>query len=227
MDARELEHRFTSSTVRNRPIDNATIGKLLAWRIIGSLAVVALFGFLVYIVNDIVIGAQREQFLREQSFAPGTADVKDVRAWMTLRLVSATFCVPESVLNAQLGIPSEQIEGEPTLGQLNSRYGFGMSEHGEYPAIVDKVQAAILAFRANPTPPGLAQIDAWMSIRYIAISTGVPENYLLAQTDIADPNAATQNLADLSVSIPYPGGVNGLVQTLQKVVTGYDESNSQ
>ncbi|MEZ4657080.1 MAG: hypothetical protein R2911_05875 [Caldilineaceae bacterium] len=212
--------------MRNRPTDSATIGKLIARRVVGSIIVVALFGFLVYTVNDIVIGAQQQQFLREQLFARGAPDVKAVRAWMTLRFASVSYGVPESFLYAQLGIPAEGADDEPTLGQLNSRYGFGLSENGEYPAIVDKVQTAILAFRANPTPPGLAQIDDWMSIRYIANSTGIPESYLLAQIDIAVPNAAIQNLTDLSVASSYPGGVRDLVRALQKALADYAESNS-
>lgn len=226
MHERELQHRRISKTEHSQPIGRATIIRLIVRRILGSLIVIVAFGVIVSAINDAVIGTQRAQFVNERAFDSGAADVDDVRAWMTLRFVSVAYGVPESFLYKQLGIPQGPPDDVPVLGELNSSYGFGISTHGNYPAIVDKVQAAILAFRANPTPPGLAQIEPWMNIRYIARSSGVPESYLLEQLAIAAPGAATQLLTDLSVQSQYPGGVDGLIAALQQALATYSASDS-
>ena len=143
-----------------------------------GLVVVAFFGI------RAVRSFKTLQYIREQGLDRGAASVDAIRPWMTIRYVSVAYGVPEEYIFAELEIPFDRRSSDDLLGRLNRAYQLGKSAQGEYPAIIDKVGAAILAYQANPVATGLDDIRPWMTIRYIANSTGVPEAYLLEQLEI-------------------------------------------
>jgi len=119
------------------------------------------------------------QYIHEQGLDNGTASVDAVQPWMTIRFIAVAYAVPEEYLYSQLNVPFDRRNANSPLGQLNRDYDLGMSPNGDYPAILDKARAAISAYRANPVITGLREVRAWMSIQYIANSTGVPADYLM------------------------------------------------
>ena len=165
------------------------------------------------------------QYIREQGLDRGTASVEAIRPWMTVRYVSVAYGVPQEYIFAELDIPFDRRSSNDTVGHLNRVYQLGRSERGDYPAITDDIAAAILAYQANPVATGLDDIRPWMTIRYIANSTGVPETYLLEQLGLgAENNNVYKPLDELAGSVRYDGGPRALVRDLGRVLRQYEEA---
>ncbi len=84
--------------------------------------------------------------------------------------------------------------------------------------IIDKAKAAITEYRANPVATGLRDVRPWMSIRYIANSTGVSESEIFAAIGL--PTAGNENkpLDLLSQDMHYPGGPRALVDAVKNAL---------
>jgi hypothetical protein len=137
--------------------------------------------------------------------------------------VSVAYAVPEEYIFAQLAIPFNRRNSNDTLRRLNRMYGLGKSSQGDYPAITDNVAQAILDYRANPVATGLEDLRPWMSLRYIANSTGVPLDYLLVQLDIGERDTyAAQPLDELAKLTKYKGGRRGLIEAVKAALAQYE-----
>lgn len=167
------------------------------------------------------------EYMRAAGLDRGTASLEAIRPWMTVRYVGVAYAVPEEYIFAQLEIPYNRRNSQETLGQLNREYEMGLSPDGDYPQIIDRVAQAIRDYRADPVPTGLRDIRPWMTIRYIAGSTGVPESYLLEQLGL-DAARATQldatlrPLDQLGPELHLPGGPEALFERLKEAIERYE-----
>lgn len=163
------------------------------------------------------------QYIHEQGLDRGTASVDAVRPWMTIRFIAVAYAVPEEYLYSQLEIPFNRRNANSPLSELNRDYQLGQSPYGPYPAIIDKVRKAIVAYRANPVVTGLQDIRPWMSIHYIANSTGVPADYIFQQLNLPVTGNEDKPLDILGEELHYKGGPRGLADDIQQVLAGYQQ----
>ncbi|MBI1877133.1 MAG: hypothetical protein HYR94_02670, partial [Chloroflexi bacterium] len=134
---------------------------------------------------------QQLRYIHEQGLDRGIASVDAIRPWMTIRFIAVAYAVPEEYLYSALAIPFERRNADQPLGELNRIYHFGLSPNSTELAIIDKARAAITAYRANPVATGLRDVRPWMSVRYIANSTGVPVDYIFKQ--LSAPRAGNED----------------------------------
>ncbi len=164
------------------------------------------------------------QYIHEQGLNRGVASVDAIRGWMTFRYVSVAYAVPEEYIFDQLDIPYTDRNSNDTLGHLNKIYQFERPTKGEEPDIVAKVAQAILAYRENPVATGLTDIRPWMTIRYIANSTSVPETYILQQLNLGEgPNQPVMPLHELADATAYEGGPRQLTETIEAILANYED----
>jgi hypothetical protein len=161
------------------------------------------------------------QYIREQGLDRGTASVDAIRGWMTIRFIAVAYAVPEEYLYSELAIPFDKRNANSPLGRLNTDYQLGESPKGNYPAIIDKAQAAITAYRANPVVTGLRDVRPWMSVHYIANSTGVPADYIFTQLGLPMEGNADKPLDMLGRDLKYPDGPQALADAIQRVLSSY------
>jgi hypothetical protein len=165
------------------------------------------------------------QYIREQGLDRGQAEVSAIQPWMTIRYVSVAYGVPEEYIFARLDIPFDRRSSNDYLGRLNQVFQLGRSAQGDYPAIIDAVAEAILAYRADPVATGLADIRPWMTLRYIANSTGVPESYLLDQLGLSPANDTVFKPLDrLADEVHYEQGLRGLIEATKAALSRYEVS---
>jgi hypothetical protein len=197
---------------------------LLNRKVLATILIVAGLAITLFFGSRAAESYRRLQYIREQGLNQGTASVEAIRGWMTIRYISVAYAVPEEYIFAQLGIPYTRRNSHDTLGQLNRSYQLGRSTKGEYPAIVDNVAEAVLAYRANPVATGLRDIRPWMTIRYIANSTGVPEIYILEQVGLAEGNNyVVMPLDELASATHYPDGLRQLIEKIELALANYEE----
>ncbi|HEX5692904.1 MAG TPA: hypothetical protein VFX76_22990, partial [Roseiflexaceae bacterium] len=91
---------------------------------------------------------------------------------------------------------------------------------GELP-IVAKIKAAIVAYRANPVATGLRDVRPWMSIRYVANSSGVPETFIFVHLALPKEDNEGKPLDLLSQELHYQGGPRALVDAVQSALEAY------
>lgn len=159
---------------------------------------------------------QQLRYIREQGLDQGIASVRAIQPWMTIRYVAVAYAVPEEYLFAQLEIPFDRRNSNVPLGRLEREYDLGPPEPGAAPVLFERLTAAILAYRENPVATGLNDIRPWMSIRYIANSTGVRESELLGALGITSAdNQAVLPLDQLATQVQYPDGLHGLIEAIR------------
>jgi hypothetical protein len=158
------------------------------------------------------------QYIRQQGLDRGTASVDAIRPWMTIRFIAVAYAVPEEYLYSVLGIPFERRNADQSLGELNRIYKLGLVPNSTEFVIIDKAKAAITEYRANPVATGLHDVRPWMSIRYIANSTGVSESEIFAAIGL--PTAGNENkpLDLLSQDMHYPGGPPALIDAVKNAL---------
>ncbi len=164
------------------------------------------------------------QYIHEQGLDRGTASVEAIRPWMTLRFVAVAYAVPEEYLYNQLQIPFQRRNADSPLGELNREYHLGQTPGSNELAIIDTIKAAIKEYQANPVVTGLRDVRPWMSIRYIANSTGVPEDYIFEQLGISKAGNESKPLDILSDELRYQGGPRALADQVQGILEGYQET---
>lgn len=164
--------------------------------------------------------AGRMQQIQMGAFSGDTVDSQAIRGWMTIRFVAVTYAVPEEYLFDALDISFAERTADVPLDRLNRRFDFGQSAQGDYPAIVDVVRQAVEAYYANPVAPGLDDIRPWMSVRYVANSTGVPESYLLAALDLPAADAGLP-LREVARQRDVAGGERALLTAVHDALTAY------
>lgn len=190
-------------------------------RILPIVLVILGLAITIYFGLRAVNSFRRLQYIHEQGLDRGAASVDAVRPWMTVPFIAVAYAVPEEYLYSELGIPFDRRNFNTSLGALNRDYQFGQSPNGDYPAIIDKVKAAITAYRANPVVTGLRDVRPWMSIHYIANSTGVPMDYIFQQLTLPMTGNEDKPLDILGEELHYKGGPRGLADDIQQVLAGY------
>jgi hypothetical protein len=201
--------------------------RFLNWRTLAILLIVA-GAVIISLYGLRSVRAYREfQYIRAEGLDRGTARIEAIRSWMTVRYIAVAYAVPEEFIFAQLEIPYNRRNNHATLGELNDEYGMGLSPNGTYPQIIDRVAQAIRDYRANPVPTGLRDIRPWMTIRYIASSTGIPEEYLLEQIGLdaqraAQIDATVRPLDQLAPELHFPEGPRALFRRLEDAIENYE-----
>lgn len=193
------------------------------WLLAAVLIVLGL-AITVYFGTRAIMSFRQISYIHEQGLDRGVASVDAIRAWMTIRFIAVAYAVPEEYMYSQLYIPFRERNADHSLGRLNRDYKFGQSPNGDYPAIIDKVKEAITAYRADPVVTGLRDVRPWMSIRYIANSTGVPENYIFEQLGLPMTDNENKPLDILTDELHYRGGPRALTEDIQRALAGYKET---
>jgi hypothetical protein len=162
------------------------------------------------------------QYIRQQGLDRGTASVQAVRPWMTIRFIAVAYAVPEEYLYSALGIPFDRRNANKPLGELNKDFQLGNMPATNELVIVEKARAAIAEYRANPVVTGLRDVRPWMSVRYIANSTGVPIEYLFTQLGVAQTGNEDKPLDLLSEQEHYKGGPRAITEAVQQALSAHE-----
>lgn len=189
-------------------------------------AALVVFGLVITVFFGIraVRSFQQMRYIHEQGIDRGVAGVDAIRPWMTIRFIAIAYAVPEEYIYDQLQIPFNRRDADTSLGQLNKIYDLGLSPVNNELVIVERIKAAVTAYQTNPVVTGLRDVRPWMSIRYIANSTGVPEEYLFQQIGLAKEGNETKPLDILSDDLHYKDGPRALVEAIQKALEEYKKS---
>lgn len=180
-----------------------------------GIALVAYFG------SRAVTSFREIRYIQQQGLDRGTASVDAIRPWMTLRFVAVAYAVPAEYLYSELGIPYEERDANRPLGRLNGQYHFDPPSSPNSLPIIEKIKTAITTYRANPVSVGLRDVRPWMSIRYIANSSGVPETYIFTQIGIPATNNESKPLDMLSDQLHYKGGPPALTDAVKQALAAY------
>jgi uncharacterized SAM-binding protein YcdF (DUF218 family) len=193
-------------------------------QILAIVLVVIGLGLVVFFGMRSVRSFREMQYIREEGLDVGAADVEAIRPWMPVQFVAVAYGVPQEYLFAELGIPFDHRNSRDTLFELNRKYDFGPpSERGQEPPILDKVREAITAYQANPVTTGLKEdVRPWMSIRYIANSTGIPEEYIFQQLGIPADGNEGKPLDRLGDEFKF-GGRREIVEAVKQVLAQYGD----
>lgn len=172
------------------------------------------------------------QYARQNNFDEGNLDPSLLRPWMNMQYIAVAYAVPQEYLFAELSIPFERRNSRISLDDLNEMFNFGRASTDErdgrpYPLIMDKLTKAIEDYRANPVPTGLEGdgVRPWMSIQYIANSTGIPVETIFKEINLEEDGNAYIPLEYLVDEIKYPGGPHALFDNLQRVIDTYEAPN--
>jgi hypothetical protein len=185
--------------------------------VVTGLVLVILFGV------RIIHSFGEMQYIREQGLDLGTADVEAIRPWMTVRFVAVAYGVPQEYLFAELGIPFDQRNSNETLRSLNRKYDFGRPVDDHQLPILEKTKEAVVQYQANPVATGLAEdVRPWMSIRYIANSTGIPEAYIFQQLGIPIDGNEGKPLDRLDQEFKF-GGRRDIVEAVRNALAHYGD----
>jgi uncharacterized SAM-binding protein YcdF (DUF218 family) len=207
------------SRVTNRMI--SFFKSLSKWQLLAIVLVLVGLGLVIFFGIRSYRSFQAMRYIQEQGLDAGTADVEAIRPWMTIRFIAVAYAVPQEYIFAELNIPFDQRDSNDTLSHLNQKYDFGRpAERGE-PPIMDKVREAILAYRANPVATGLRDdVRPWMSIRYIANSTGIPEEYIFEQIGLPAAGNESKPLDRLDHEFKF-GGRRKIVEAVKEALAQY------
>jgi hypothetical protein len=181
-------------------------------------------GLVIHYGRGAVHAYRAMQFAEFHEFDAGHLDPDLIRPWMTIRYIAVAYAVPQEFLFSELDIPMARRNSETPLYRLNNEFDWGQSAQGPWPAIVDKVRAAILAYRADPVTTGLRErgVRPWMSVQYISNSTGIPPQYIFEQIGLPLAGNAYMPLEKLSDETRYEGGTRALVRKIQNLVDTYE-----
>jgi hypothetical protein len=157
--------------------------------------------------------ARQLHYIRQQGLDRGSASVDAIRPWMTVRFIAVAYAVPEEYIYSALEIPFDRRRPDSSLGEINKQFQLGQSPDHEL-AIIDKTKTAVNAYRANPVATGLRDVRPWMSIRYIANSTGVPAQDIFAALGIPATDNQDKPLDLLGKEQHYPGGLKALIDAV-------------
>jgi hypothetical protein len=161
-----------------------------------------------------VTSARQLQYIRQQGLDRGSANVDAIRPWMTVRFIAVAYAVPEEYIYSALEIPFDRRRPDNPLGQINKEFQMGNAPGTNELVVIGKAKAAIAAYRANPVATGLRDVRPWMSIHYIANSTGVPEQAIFSAIGIPATGNQDKPLDLLSKEQHYAGGPKGLADAV-------------
>lgn len=158
------------------------------------------------------------RYATDNDFAAGNPSPDLLRPWMSIRYIAVAYGVPQKYLFDTANIQPHRESSMVSLNRLNRQLGLGQID-GQ-PAVMNIIRDAIISYRASPVATGMIEqhVEGWMTVQYIANSTGIPAETLLAETGITLDRNAFKPLDFLCNEVKYPGGPKALVAVLQKVV---------
>ncbi len=158
------------------------------------------------------------RYAQENNFAAGNLSPDLLRPWMSLRYVAAAYAVPQQYLYTAAGIQPKKETSMIGLNRLNSQLRLGQVD-GQ-PALLKTIRAAIIEYRAHPVVTGLLErsVEDWMTVQYIANSTGIPAAVIFQEVGLPAEGNAFKPLGFLSDETNYPGGPKALIAAVQKIV---------
>ena len=161
------------------------------------------------------------RYIQQQGLDRGTASVDAIRPWMTVRFVAVAYAVPEEYLFSALDVPYNQRNTNSTLRQIEQTYHIDDSFTDSRSEAVERLKKGITEYRADPVVTGLRDVRVWMSIRYIANSSGVPESFIFQQLGIPQEGNDTKPLGLLSDEQHYPGGPRAFELAVQRALDAH------
>ncbi len=184
-------------------------------RLLLTIAVIAI-GLVIAVFFGLrtIRAARQLQYIRQQGLDRGSASVDAIRPWMTVRFIAVAYVVPEEYIYSALEIPFDQRRPDSSLGEINKDFQMGNAPATNELVVIGKAKAAITAFRENPVATGLRDVRPWMSIRYIANSTGVPEQAIFDAIGIPLIGNEYKPLDLLIKEQHYPGGPKAFIDAV-------------
>ncbi|TWU37777.1 hypothetical protein Q31b_45660 [Novipirellula aureliae] len=206
----------------------------LSWRRLATVAMILLgLGLVFYFGNRTVESYRQVRFIQEQGFDSGDADLDAIRPWMTIHFVAAAYAVPKEYIYAELGIDPDRNRRDIDLRRLNDDLKLGHSSPRSELPLIKRLRNIILDYRADPVATGLSELRDWMTLEYVANSTGIPASTIVDDLGLDDrarelsaPNGSDRKievnvhrpLFDLARDLHYPGGPGGLGEAIERVI---------
>jgi len=164
---------------------------------------------------------RESEYARQNNFIDGNPSLDLIRPWMSIRYVAVAYGVPQKYLMETLEIPVRIETSMMSLDRLNAHMHMQTSD-GQL-EIIDKLREAIRSYRANPVATGLLEghIQDWMTVQYIANSTGVPTETICKEIGIPMEKNAFLPLRYLGNAVDYPGGWKALARDIEKAVDAH------
>lgn len=155
------------------------------------------------------------RYAAENDFASGDVSPDLLRPWMSIRYVAVAYAVPQQYLFDAANIKPRKETSMVSIQRLNQKMGLGQVD-GE-PALLKTVHGAIAAYRADPVATGLLEkrVEGWMTAQYVANSTGIAVDAILAAANIPANGNIHKPFDFLSEELNYPGGPKALVKAVQ------------
>ncbi len=162
--------------------------------------------------------AREARYAVENNFSAGDLDPTLIRPWMNIRYIASAYAVPQKYLFDALEVTPGKETSLIALERLNKQQNLGYT--GKKPAILQKVVEAIDTYRANPLVTGLIEreVQEWMTIQYLANSTGIAADELAAGTGVAVDGNLNKPIGVVADETGYPGGARGLSQALDDYI---------
>ena len=158
------------------------------------------------------------RYATENNFADGNLSPDLLRPWMSIRYIAAAYAVPQQYLFDMAGINPRKETSMVAIDRLNQQMKLGQVDGA--PALMKTISEAILAYRANPVATGLLErhVEDWMTMQYIANSTGIPTETLFRTINLPAEGNTNKPLGFLSQETNYPGRSKAMITALQTVV---------
>jgi hypothetical protein len=158
------------------------------------------------------------RYAQENNFAAGNVSPDLIRPWMSIRYISAACAVPQKYLFDEINIQPGKETSMIAISRLNQQLQLGQVD-GQ-PALLKAVRDAIVEYRAHPVVTGLIEkhVEEWMSVQYIANSSGIPALVIFEKINIPYAGNGFKPLGFLSEEVKYPGGIKALTAAIQKIV---------
>jgi hypothetical protein len=158
------------------------------------------------------------RYATENDFAAGNLSPDLLRPWMSIRYIAVAYAVPQKYIFDAANIQPKKETSMIGINRLNRQMGLGQVDGN--PALLKSIRKAILAYRANPVVTGLIEqhVEGWMTVQYIANSSGIPAETIFQAVGIPMDGNAYKPLDFLSDEVNYSGGPKNLAAAIQKVV---------
>ena len=158
------------------------------------------------------------RYASENNFAAGNLSPDLLRPWMSIRYIAVAYAVPQQYLFDSLKLQPKKETSMIGINRLNQQMGLGKID-GQ-PALMKTVRESILEYRAHPVVTGLIekQVEDWMTVQYIANSSGIPALVIFEEVGIPWQDNAFKPLGFLSEEVKFPGGTKALIAAIQKIV---------
>jgi hypothetical protein len=158
------------------------------------------------------------RYAAENHFAAGNVSPELLRPWMSIRYIAVACAVPQQYLFDAAGIQPRKETSMIGINRLNQQMGLGQTD-GQ-PTLLKTIREAVTEYRAHPVVLGLLEkrVEDWMTVQYIANSTGIPALVIFEKVGIPWQDNAFKPLGFLSEEVKYPGGTKALIAAVQQIV---------